>query len=113
MCTFSYASITGLLIGLVLLVATVWATHAHWISHYTDAVDTPCCGLRDCIQVHLRVVASDGSMVTLEIGGQYRFQLHRGSFHPSEDEHDWWCAKIVSEPPSTINTRCAFIAIGT
>ena len=102
----------GLLCGLI-LASAAWATHGHWISHYTDATGTPCCGLHDCVAVHLRVVRSDAVTVTIEINGYAPFPLPQGSFYPSEDREDWWCAKSVAEPPSALNTRCAFLAIGS
>ena len=99
--------------GVFLLTTSVFALHGHWISHYFDADKTPCCGLSDCQVVHLRVLQQNVISVELEIAGKYKIQLPHGSFYQSEDGQDWWCAKYREEPPSTENTRCAFIAIGS
>ena len=39
--------------------------------------------------------------------------IPRQSYHTSEDEHDYWCAVKPDQPPSTDNTRCVFIAVGS
>lgn len=90
-----------------------WAQHGHWTDKYRNVDNSPCCGTRDCTQAHIRVISSAGDIIVLEISG-IPVVLSARSFFPSEDGSDWWCAKYPSATvPSTENTRCAFITIGT
>lgn len=101
----------GTLFGL-LCASGALALHGHWTDHYTDATGSPCCGKRDCLQTPLRILTADATTITLEIAGQV-VQIPQRIFYTSEDMHDWWCAKNPTQPPSTENTRCVFLAIGS
>jgi hypothetical protein len=102
----------GILMGL-LCASGALALHGHWISHYTDASGVPCCGMHDCVKTSMRVLHADKTTLVLEISGAFLVHIPQGSFFPSEDDSDWWCALDPAKPPSTANTRCAFLAVGS
>ena len=103
----------GLVVGL-LLWSTASSFHGHFTDHYRSAAGSPCCGVHDCRIVSLRVLRTIGEeVVVLEIAGRFVIELPRGSVHASEDGHDWWCALNPAMEPTTSNTRCVFIAVGS
>ncbi len=63
-------NLLGILFGL-LLASEALALHGHFTDHYKDAGGSPCCGLHDCREVHLRVLTADATTVTLEISGTF------------------------------------------
>ena len=101
----------SILLSMGMIVAS--ASHGHWTDHYRTADHRLCCGQTDCEPAHLRVITGNDETVILEVAGAYLVSLPRGSLHHSEDLQDWFCRPRPTEPPSTLNSLCAFIAIGS
>ena len=87
------------------------ATHGFWIDHYTNDAGTPCCGQRDCLVVHARLLTQDGTTAQVEVNG-VTMTLRQGQVHQSEDAQDYWCAKGDTTHISAETTRCVFVAVG-
>ena len=98
---------------LTAFISSAVALHGAWQDHHTAADGSRCCGLRDCQPTRLRILRIEETTVRLEMEGAWVFDLPRASFHLSEDAQDWWCARNPTFPPSTENTRCVFVAVGT
>ena len=90
----------------------VFASHGHWVDHYTSVNDIPCCGLNDCLKLPMRLLHMNDTFVTLDIKGK-PVTIARESFHLSEDMSDYLCLKNLDRPINADNIRCAFIAVGS
>lgn len=102
------------LAGFSFYVSIAFAAHGHWTDHYTNAFGMPCCGVRDCVKIPMRVIAITDETFTIDVPSRHvTFTIPRQSYHLSEDEHDYWCAVSLHDPPTPENTRCVFIAIGS
>ena len=98
--------------------ALALALHGSWQDHYTDEHGSRCCGVADCLRVRIQVVtttenAPPESKMTLILNEEVVIQLAPSAVHISEDTHAWWCARNATYPPSTENTRCVFLAVGS
>lgn len=102
-----------LLLYFLLVPVSALGTHGHWIDHYKNADSISCCGVHDCLKIPMRIMKVDEKSITVDIPSRQAIvDIPRQSYHPSEDEHDYWCAVNPKNPPTTNNTRCVFIAVG-
>jgi hypothetical protein len=109
---------SAMLLGIFLcLPALLWANHGHWIDHYRNANGASCCGIRDCVQVHARLVEDRGTVWLAEINGTF-VEIPKGSVHLSQEPSAYWChqGQLSCRPPqleiSPVCGRCLFVAVG-
>ena len=96
--------------ALVLSSTSAFSSHGHWLDHYRDAQQRPCCSANnDCRVVRARILSQDAASVTVEIDGVL-LSLPGRSVHISEDAADWACVVPPQALLSKESVRCLFIA---
>lgn len=109
--------ILGGIVGVLMsLLAVVWAEHVPalaWMQRYTSAKNIPCCSERDCVPTPVAVIQFGEQETAVVIHGTI-VVLPAKSVHQSEDGETYWCWRDDGQlPPTAINTRCAFFAVGS
>ena len=103
--------VMGIVLGLGMAWAYVWAQHGGWQDKYMSAQGTRCCGPTDCRAVPVSILTHDGMTVQILVLG-IRITLPAQSVHQSEDMQSYWCRSDPERPPASNNTRCLFYVIG-
>ena len=93
------------------LASVGYAQHGSWMDKYRNAKQVRCCGERDCLRVHARILSHTVPTVVAEVNGVV-LTMPMASVHTSEDAHDWACLINHFEHVSQDNLRCLFLAVG-
>ena len=97
-----------------------------WMQGYTNTMGVSCCGLQDCIESTVVVLALNRGNALVRIG-EYEVLMPYGNVHQSHGPTGYWCFRpdpglplstytdqdgtiraIPPERPTTDNTRCVF-----
>ena len=104
--------VMGIVLGLGMAWAYVWAQHGGFTDRYMSADGTRCCGQNDCKAVPVSILTQDGTIMQMLVMG-IRVIVPSGSIHQSETMQSYWCLRDPERPPSSENVRCLFYVIGS
>lgn len=105
---------TSFLLGFLSVASLAYATHGHWIDHYTNAYGASCCqAQKDCVKVKARILEPGELWTWVEVDGE-KYRMDTASIHISEDMRDWFCRWVYAPPKGDGWTSpiCLFIAPG-
>jgi len=102
------------------------APSLRWMQGYTNTLGMSCCGLQDCIEAAVVVLALNRGNALVRIG-EYEVRVPSGNVHQSPGPTGYWCFRpdvglplrtyidqdgairaIPPERPTADNTRCVF-----